>query len=404
MEITVLMPCLNEAKTIGKCVQKAIQALAESGINGEVLVADNGSTDGSQEIAQAAGARVVAVTSRGYGAALLGGIQAAEGRYTIMGDADDSYDFSNLKPFINALRDGNQLVMGNRFRGGIAPKAMPFLHRYLGNPVLSALGRIFFQLPVGDFHCGLRGFETQAIRNLHLQSPGMEFATEMVAKASFAKLRVTEVPTTLHPDGRGRPPHLRTWRDGWRHLRFMMLFSPAWIFMGPGLFLLLSGLLGLSILWQGPSVWGSIGFDITTMLFCSAAVILGFQAIQWGGMVQWLAEKSGMRPRNPTFKRWPVSAVTLEHALIFGLIFLGGGFIWAWKLLTGWAALDFGAIESSYILRQAIMACTIMTIGLQAIGGSLCAAALGAVLQSGFRKIREKSDVQGSTHNPYVQQ
>ncbi|WP_242699099.1 glycosyltransferase family 2 protein [Delftia sp. SD018] len=388
------MPCLNEAKTVGKCVRDAIVAMKMADIQGEVIVADNGSTDGSQEIASAAGARVVSIAERGYGAALIGGIHVATSHYTIMGDADDSYDFSQIASFVSALREGNQLVMGNRFRGGISPRAMPLLHRYLGNPVLSALGRIFFRLPVGDFHCGLRGFETQAIKNLHLQSPGMEFATEMIAKASFAKLRVTEVPTTLRPDGRGRPPHLRTWRDGWRHLRFMMLFSPAWLFMGPGLFLLMIGLIGLGALWQGSIAWGSVGFDIHTMLFCSAAVMLGFQALQWGGMVQWLSVASGMKPPKNGFLQWLEKIITLEHALIFGFLLLGIGFFWAWELFVDWAATDFGAIDSSKILRQAIIASTTMVVGLQSIGGSLCAAALNVVLQGGFIKIRKSQKIQ----------
>ena len=392
MELTILMPCLNEARTVGKCVGDALGYLALHGLQGEVVVADNGSTDGSRELAVSAGARVVPVKERGYGAALMGGIREAKGTYIVMGDADDSYDFRNLGPFVQALRGGSDLVMGNRFRGGIASGAMPALHRYLGNPVLSALGRLFFRLPVGDFHCGLRGFKANAIRSLHLQSPGMEFATEMVAKSALAGLQVTEVPTTLRPDGRDRPPHLRTWRDGWRHLRFMMLFSPAWLFMGPGLILLLAGLAGLGLLWQGPRVWGSVGLDVHTMLFCSAAVILGFQALQWGGMVQWLATKSGIRSDVGGLGQWAGRAVTLEHALVVGVVLLVGGVAWAWQLFSGWAATQFGVIESPGVLRQAILACTVMVIGLQCIGGSLCAAALGAVLQSGFRQLRVASD------------
>ncbi len=388
MELTILMPCLNEAKTVAKCVGDARAYLDNQGIRGEVLVADNGSSDGSQELARAAGARVVPIAERGYGAALMGGIAAARGRYTIMGDADDSYSFADLSPFVAELRNGAQLVMGNRFRGGIAPGAMPFLHRYLGNPVLSMLGRLFFRLPVGDFHCGLRGFETAAVRMLHLQSPGMEFATEMVAKSAFAQLNVVEVPTTLKPDGRGRPPHLRTWRDGWRHLRFMLLFSPDWLFITPGLFLLLIGLLGVALLAQGPLLLGSLGFDVHTLLFSAAAVILGFQALQWGGFVRWLAARSGMRPFKGRLGRWAGELVTLEHALVFGLVLLVGGAVWSWRLLAGWAASDFGAIESTTVLRQAIVACTVMIVGLQCMGGSLCAAALGAVLRSGFRELR----------------
>ncbi|HJN81714.1 MAG TPA: glycosyltransferase family 2 protein, partial [Verrucomicrobiota bacterium] len=241
-EVSVVMPCLNEAETLAVCIQKATRCLAENGVSGEIIVADNGSTDGSRAIAEADGARVVPVEAKGYGSALMGGIAAARGRFVIMGDADDSYDFSALMPFIERLRDGSDLVMGNRFRGGIAPGAMPPLHRYLGNPVLSGLGRLFFRCPAGDFHCGLRGFSRAAYDRMKLQTTGMEFAGEMVVKSTLLGLRIAEVPTTLSPDGRSRPPHLRSWRDGWRNLRFMLLFSPRWLFLYPGLLLMLIGL------------------------------------------------------------------------------------------------------------------------------------------------------------------
>jgi glycosyltransferase involved in cell wall biosynthesis len=234
VELTVLMPCLNEVRTLPACIGKAQGYFRRAGVAGEVLIADNGSTDGSVELAQSLGARVVHVPQRGYGAALIAGIAAARGRFVIMGDSDDSYDFSNLQPYVDALRGGGQLVMGNRFAGGIKPGAMPPLHRYLGNPVLSFVGRLFFRSPIRDFHCGLRGFDRAAMQALGLQSPGMEFASEMVVKATLWGLRVTEVPTTLSPDGRDRPPHLRSWRDGWRHLRFLLVHAPAWLFMYPG--------------------------------------------------------------------------------------------------------------------------------------------------------------------------
>ena len=253
LELTILMPCLNEAETIETCIQKATGYLRSSGVVGEVLIADNGSTDGSVEMAQRLGARVVKVRERGYGAALIAGIEAARGRYVIMGDADDSYEFSNLEGFVSALRGGNELVMGNRFKGGIKPGAMPPLHRYLGNPVLSTIGRVFFNSPVGDFHCGLRGFNREAIAGLGLCSPGMEFASEMVVKATLKKLKITEVPTTLSPDGRSRPPHLRSWRDGWRHLRFLMLFSPRWLFLYPGIVLSLLGLASMVLVAARPA-------------------------------------------------------------------------------------------------------------------------------------------------------
>src|SRR4026208_2626990 len=241
-ELSILMPCLNEAETLATCIKKAQKALESLNVRGEVVIADNGSTDGSPEIAASLGARVVHVAEKGYGSALLGGLNAARGKYIIMGDADDSYDFTNLGPFLEKLRAGYDLVMGNRFKGGIAPPAMPPLHKYLGNPVLTGIGRLFFRSPCGDFHCGLRGFKKEAVMNLDLRTTGMEFASEMVVKATLHKMRITEVPTTLSPDGRSRAPHLRSWRDGWRHLRFLFLYSPRWLFLYPGLLLILIGL------------------------------------------------------------------------------------------------------------------------------------------------------------------
>jgi len=276
-ELTILMPCLNEAATVGSCVAKARGFLERAGIAGEVLVADNGSEDGSSALAQQAGARVVQVAERGYGAALAAGIAAARGRYVIMGDADDSYDFSRLEPFVDKLRQGYPLVVGNRFKGGIRPGAMPPLHRYLGNPVLSFVGRLFFGAGVGDFHCGLRGFDRAAVRSLDLRTPGMEFASELVVKAALAGWRIAEVPTTLHPDGRGRPPHLRSWRDGWRHLRFLLLFSPRWLFLYPGLVLLVLGVALTTALYFAPLRVFGAGLDIHSMLYASAAALLGMQ-------------------------------------------------------------------------------------------------------------------------------
>lgn len=389
MELTILMPCLNEARTIEKCVRDAKDFLRLNNLSGEVLIADNGSTDGSQTLAETAGARVVSVENKGYGAALLGGIHAAKGKYIVMGDADDSYDFASLKPFLSALRSGAQLVMGNRFKGGIAPGAMPPLHRWLGNPVLSALGRLFFRLPVGDFHCGLRAFEAHSIRSLHLTATGMEFATEMVAKASFAKLRVEEVPTTLKPDGRGRPPHLRTWRDGWRHLRFMLLFSPMWLFMLPGTLLLIISIFGLATLWRGPLQIGSIGLDVHTMLFCGVGATLGFQAIQWGVMVQWLGINAGMREapkifESNSFKKW----ATVEFGLLLGFSLFLPGIFWSLDLTAQWIQSDFGAIANRDVMRSVIAAGTLMAIGAQTIGGSLFSAALKSGIESGFIRLR----------------
>lgn len=389
MELTILMPCLNEALTIEKCIHDARSFLERAGIDGEVLIADNGSTDTSRELAEKSGARVICVETKGYGAALKGGINAAKGKFVIMGDADDSYDFSDLQNFVDALRGGAHLVMGNRFKGGIAPGAMPFLHRWLGNPVLSALGRLFFRLPVGDFHCGLRGFHAEAIRNIHLTGSGMEFATEMVAKAAFAELQVVEVPTSLKPDGRDRPPHLRTWRDGWRHLRFMLLFSPLWLFLLPGCFLLFFGISGLATLWFGPVKIGAMGFDVHTMLFCSAASVLGFQAIQWGSMVQWLGLKAGMRKAPKSFfVKLSKNLATVEFGLILGFLLSILGLWWSLELTKQWVQSDFGAIINPLILRSAVVASTLIVVGVQTIGGSLFAGALKAGIESGFVRLR----------------
>ncbi len=391
MELTILMPCLNEARTVSQCVRQARDYLNYAGVEGEVLVADNGSTDGSQQLAEAAGARVIAVPQRGYGAALLGGIASARGRFIIMGDADESYDFSDLDGFLVRLREGASLVMGNRFKGGIEPGAMPFLHRYLGNPVLSALGRLFFRLPIGDFHCGLRGFDAAAMRSLHLQSPGMEFATEMVAKAGFANLEVVEVPTTLRPDNRGRAPHLRTWRDGWRHLRFMLLFSPQWLFLLPGALLFFSGILTLTMILAGPWLIGGLALDMHTMLFASAGTLLGFQLLQSGLLVFWLGVRAGMR-----FPRWPISASTprwpvVESSIVVGLIVLAVGVSWSVAIAGAWARNDFGAILDPGVMRQAIAACTLIGLGGQTVCGGFFCGALAASLDGGFFSLRARN-------------
>ena len=391
MELTLLMPCLNEANTIEKCVLEAQSFLAGHRVDGEVLVSDNGSTDGSQQLASAAGARVVQASRRGYGAALMTGIEEARGRFVVMGDADHSYDFSGVEPFIKELRNGADLVMGNRFKGGIAAGAMPPLHRYLGNPVLSAIGRLFFRLPVGDFHCGMRGFDTQKMRSLHLQSPGMEFATEMVAKAAFARLKVVEVPTTLRPDGRGRPPHLRTWRDGWRHLRFMLLFSPLWLFLLPGALLFVLGLLAMAMILSGPWQVGGFSLDVHTMLFASAASIIGYQLLQSGVLVQWLGVRSGMRPPGwvPTVlqRKWPV----VETCLVGGQLLFAAGLMWSVVIAGDWARSDFGAIRDFGVMRQAIAACTLICLGAQTICGGFFSGALAAGLEGGFLSLRSQA-------------
>ena len=343
LELTIVMPCLNEAETLATCIDKAMNFLNRSGIKGEVLIADNGSTDGSQNIDTNHGARVVDVKLKGYGAALMGGIEAAYGRYVIMGDSDDSYDFTNLSPFVEKLREGFELVMGNRFRGGIAPGAMPPLHRYLGNPVLTGIGKLFFRSPLGDFHCGLRGFNVEAIKKLNLKTTGMEFASEMIVKATLHNLRITEVPTTLAPDGRSRPPHIRSWRDGWRHLRFLLIFSPRWLFLYPGIFLALFGLLVMLWLIPGLRVVGGIGFDIHTMLYASASIIIGIQAIFFALFSKLFAIGINLFPEDNRI-RWVLKQWSLERGLILGLVLMALGIAGSIDAVMGWSHEDFGAV------------------------------------------------------------
>jgi glycosyltransferase involved in cell wall biosynthesis len=376
LELTILMPCLNEAETIGTCVRKAMDYLARSGIAGEVLVADNGSTDGSQAIAEALGARVVAVAERGYGAALIAGIAAARGRFVIMGDSDDSYDFTALDPFVAKLREGHELVMGNRFRGGIKPGAMPPLHRYLGNPVLSTIGRVFFGSPVGDFHCGLRGFDRDAIRRLDLRAPGMEFASEMVVKATVQGLRIAEVPTTLSPDGRSRPPHLRSWRDGWRHLRFLLVFCPRWLFLYPGAGLFLAGLIAMALLLPGPLRIGGLTFDVHTMLYASGAMVMGFQAVQFWAFARIYGAEQGVVPEEKRLTAL-LARFGLEPALVVAglLVVLGLGLGVA--AVAIWGAERFGPLPGLGAMRVAIASVTAMVLGLQLAFGAFFVALLG---------------------------
>ena len=363
-ELTLLMPCLNEADTLGTCIDKALSFLRKHNVAGEVLIADNGSTDNSHEIAARHGARVVKITQKGYGSALLGGIAMAKGRYIIMGDADDSYDFTNLMPFLQELRNGRQLVMGNRFRGGIKPGAMPSLHRYLGNPVLTGIGRLFFKSTVGDFHCGLRGFDRESIDQLDLQSSGMELASEMVVKATLNGLRITEVPTTLSPDGRNRPPHLRSWRDGWRHLRFLLMYSPRWLFLYPGLFLFFTGLAILFWLLPGPRQLGSINLDIHTMLFGSATTILGVQSLSFALFAKLYGINAGFLPSSD----WLVKLLTefrLERALILGMALFVAGLGGSGCAFYFWGAGAFGELIPSSMMRLIIPSVTAMVIGTQ---------------------------------------
>lgn len=374
-ELTILMPCLNEIRTLACCIKKAQKFMSMTGINGEVLIADNGSTDGSQQAAELAGARVLQVERRGYGAALQAGIHAARGHYVIMGDSDDSYDFSDLSSYMEQLRAGADLVMGNRFQGGISPGAMPLLHRYLGNPVLSFIGRLFFRVKIGDFHCGLRGFSRASILHLGLVASGMEFASEMIAKAALSGIRIVEVPTTLWPDGRGRPPHLRTWRDGWRHLRFLLLFCPRWLFLYPGLSLLASGLFGFLLLQHGPVSLVHVGLDIHSLLYMAAATVLGAQMVQLAVLIKWMGILSGIVPPQRWLQRLG-PYLRLETGLIGGLSMVLTGLAWSVSLLISWRAEGFGVLDPSQTMRGAIPAITLLILGAQVVTATLFAGAL----------------------------
>jgi glycosyltransferase involved in cell wall biosynthesis len=376
VELSVVMPCLNEAATVGVCVKKAMEALNRHGIRGEVIVADNGSTDGSQEIARDKGARVVAVERRGYGSALQSGIAAARGQFVLMGDADDTYDFSQLNEFVAKLREDYDLVMGNRFKGKILPGAMPPLHRYLGNPVLTGLGRLFFKSPVGDFHCGLRAFRKDAIEQLGLRTLGMEFASEMIVKAAAFGLRVTEIPTTLAPDRRDRPPHLRTWRDGWRHLRFLLLYSPRWLFLYPGIALFALGIMVNVFLLPGPRRIGNVVFDVHTLLFAAMAILIGFQSVVFATFTKVFAISERLLPEDPRLTRM-FRYITLEVGLILGilLILAGAG---AWILgLEYWRIREFGPLDPEKTLRIVIPGVVCFTLGFQVVLSSFFLSVLG---------------------------
>ena len=365
VELTILMPCLNEAETIQVCVRKALGFLKRAQVTGEVLISDNGSTDGSQALAESEGARVVGVMDRGYGAALIGGIRAARGRYIIMGDADDSYDFERLDLMLAKLRDGSQLVMGNRFKGGIAPGAMPFLHRYLGNPVLSFLGRLFFKIPVGDFHCGLRGFSREAILALGLKSQGMEFASEMVVKSALGGLNIGETPTTLKPDGRTRRPHLKTWSDGWRHLRFLLLHSPKFLFIYPGAMLTGLGMLGVALLSHGAvRLTSALELDIHTLIASCFAILIGVQLVMFGALARRYAMVEGFLPPPKTFKPF-LLGLTLEIILRAALVVFLAGIVGAAWAVERWAELGFGPIQFYGVMRLLVVSLTAVAVSVQ---------------------------------------
>ncbi len=376
VEVSVVMPCLNEARTVGTCVAKAVAALEKLGVHGEVIVADNGSTDGSQDIARTHGARVVHAERRGYGSALQAGIAAARGAYVIMGDADDSYDFTNLEPFITRLRKGDELVMGNRFRGGIKPGAMPWLHRYIGNPILTGILNLFFRTPIGDAHCGLRGFRKDSYERLNLRTPGMEFASEMVVKAALHKQKMSEVPTTLSPDGRDRPPHLRSFRDGWRHLRFLLLFCPLWLYLIPAGLLFGGGLAVMAWLTPGPQSLGSVTFDVHTMLFAMLCVLLGYQTVWLWAYAKIHGWTSGLLPAD-TFSLKVFRIFNLERGLLAGLGMLAAGMGLTVWLLVHWSGQELGVLQVQSTLRYALWSFTLIVLGVQTIFGSFFLSMLG---------------------------
>jgi len=376
LELSVVMPCLNEAETLGKCILKAQQSLQRLGINGEIVVADNGSTDGSQAIATGLGARVVQVATKGYGSAIRGGIAAALGEYIVVGDADDSYDFANLEPFVTKLREGYDLVMGNRFKGGIERNAMPPLHKYVGNPVLTATGKLFFRSRCSDFHCGLRGFRKSAVESLDLRTTGMEFASEMVVKATLHDLRIAEVPTKLSPAGRSRKPHLRSWRDGWRHLRFMLLYSPRWLFLYPGLILMMIGAVIAGRLLFGPLTIAGVTFDVHTMLYAAMAIVIGFQTVVFAVFTKIFATTQGLLPEDPRLNKL-FDYIRLETGLTIGVMLLIGGLGISIYALSSWRAHLFGHLDPRQTLRLVIPAITLIMLGLQTVFSSFFLSILG---------------------------
>jgi glycosyltransferase involved in cell wall biosynthesis len=376
VELTVVMPCLNEAKTLASCIERAMATLKEHGIAGEVVIGDNGSTDGSQEIARALGARVVDVPIKGYGAALLGAFAAARGKFVIMGDSDASYDFAEIPRFLEKLRAGYQLVMGNRFLGGIKPGAMPWKNRHIGNPVLSGMGRLFFRIPVGDFHCGIRAFDRAAIDKLDLRSTGMELASEMVVKAQVHGLKMTEVPATLSPDGRDRPPHLRPWRDGWRHLRFLLLYSPRWLFFYPGIALMLVGAIIHAALLPGPMKIGDATLDIHTLLYGGAMILVGAQGVFFAVLSRIFAITEGLLPEPRGYQRF-FQSVKMEHGVIAGVVLALLGLAGSIVAVTYWGKRDFGPTSPELAMRIVVPSVVLLALGAQTIFSSFFLSLLG---------------------------
>ncbi|HEY4400864.1 MAG TPA: glycosyltransferase family 2 protein [Acidimicrobiia bacterium] len=375
-DLSVVLPCLDEAETLATCITKAQRAMEELALDGEVIVADNGSADGSQEIARRLGARVIDVPVKGYGSALLSGIAAARSELVVMADADDSYDLSQIEPFVDALRGGAELVMGNRFLGGIEPGAMPTLNRYVGNPILTRLGRLLFRSPSGDFHCGMRAFRRSSILSLGLRTAGMEFASEMVVRGTLAKLQIVEVPVTLSPDGRTRAPHLRPWRDGWRHLRFLFLYSPRWLFFYPGIALMVVGLaLGIALL-PGPLHIGSVGLDVNAFVYCAVAVIIGFQAVLFSVLARAFAVGAGLLPPSRNTERI-FRIVTLEVGLAVGALLLLAGIGLSIYTVLFWSGRSFGALSTSSTIRLVVPAAMLMILGLETVLASFFLSILG---------------------------
>jgi hypothetical protein len=369
VELSIVMPCLNEAETLAICIRKAREGLAEAQVTGEIIVADNGSTDGSLEIAQREGARIVHVAQRGYGSALRAGIEAAYGHYALMADSDDSYDLRGVKPFVEKLREGNQLVMGTRLRGQILPGAMPFLHRWLGNPVLTLLGNLFFHTRISDYHCGMRAFDRTAIQSLQLQTPGMEFATEMVAKAAMHRLKIAEIPITYSPDGRSRTPHLRTWRDGWRHLSFMLLLSPTWVLLYPGLLLLLLGSIGTALTLPQPFAIGSISLDVHTLLASNVAIVVGTQLVIFWLTARFFATSMGILPHT-RLTRALARGFPLSSGLLVGAIMILISVLPILESLRLWADVNFGPLNYAVTLRWLSPGLTLAALGVQVFFGS----------------------------------
>ncbi len=362
MQLTILMPCLNEAETLAICINKANIWISQSGLDGEVLIADNGSTDGSQAIAESLGARVVAVEQKGYGSALFHGCMSASGEWVIMGDSDGSYDFSNLDPFIKKLHEGYDLVMGNRFLGGIAPGAMPWKNRYIGNPILTWVGRLLFKCPAKDFHCGLRGFRKDAFLRMDLRTTGMEFASEMVIKANLFGMSIAEVETTLSKDGRSRPPHLNPWRDGWRHLRFMLLCSPRWLFVIPGALLSLISLVSYALLLFGPVKFGSVIFDVHTLFFSEAGLVLGFLAVTLGFIIRMVGIREGLLQEYSLFEKLRTSPV-LEIGSAVGTLMMAAGLFFGIEALMAWSTVDFGSLDTGELLRTISLSTMLIMLG-----------------------------------------